>query len=480
MNPLVPIMLLGWTPVVLLMFMALPPRRAVIVAFISAWLFLPVPVPEALLIQGLPELDKMTVTCLAVLLGTLIFQKDRLLSFRPKRFDIPIIIWCVVPLFSSVTNTETNLYHLPGIENPVYDGFSEMLRQFVTWGLPYLIGRVYFTNIYALRELAIGIFIGGLVYIPFCLFEMEMSPQLHAFAYGVHPHNDFRQTIRGYWYRPNVFMAHGLMVALWMASATLIGAWLWFSGNLKNLGGIPVIILAIPLGLVTLACMSMASVLLMVTALAVLYFATTTRARWPVIALIAVAPMYMSVRATGLWDGMSMVSLVTTVAGEKRAESLETRVYNENLLTEHALRKPIFGWGGWNRSRVYNRHGHDISITDGQWVIAIGKHGLVGLASFTAALLLPVWLTLKRFPIRHWAHPQVAPVAALAMLLTIYMLDNVLNAMLNPVFMLAAGALAGQSLAATRKIHARKQAQKNANNPPSDQAQTNQAAAVSR
>ena len=41
MTILVPIALFGWIPVVLMIFSLLPPRRAVIAAFISAWLFLP-------------------------------------------------------------------------------------------------------------------------------------------------------------------------------------------------------------------------------------------------------------------------------------------------------------------------------------------------------------------------------------------------------------------------------------------------------
>jgi hypothetical protein len=446
MSSLVPITLLGWTPIVLLMFMAMPPRRAVIFAFIAAWLFLPVPVPEALMIQGLPELDKMTVTCIAVLLGTALFDKNRLLSFRLKRFDIPIIIWCIVPLFSSLTNTDITIFEQPAIANPIYDGLSEVLKQTVTWGLPYLIGRVYFNDLAALRELAVGIFIGGLIYIPLCLFELKMSPQLHFLAYGQHPHADFRQAMRSGGYRPTVFMAHGLMVALWMASATLIGAWLWLSGTLKHLAGIPLALLVVPLFLVTLASKSMASVLLMSAGLTALYVATRTPSRWPIIALIAVAPVYMSVRATGIWDGNNLVSLITTVAGEDRAESLQTRFTNEDLLTQRAFEKPLFGWAGWGRSRVYDRHGKDISITDGQWVIALGKNGMVGLIAFTATLLMPVWLTLKRFPIRHWAHPKAAPAAALAAVLLVYMIDNLLNAMINPVFMLAAGALAGQGV----------------------------------
>jgi len=462
MQALVPISLIGWLPIVLLMFLLLPPRRAVVVAFITAWLFLPVPVPESLRVQGLPDLDKMTATCIAVLMGTLLFDHKRLLSLRARWYDLPILIWCLCPIASSLANTGAAELHT-GIGNPLYDGLAEALRQTVTWGLPYMIGRMYFNNLAALRELAVGIFIGGLIYIPLCLFEMKMSPQLHFLVYGEHPHSDFRQTMRGGSWRPTVFMAHGLMVSLWMASATLIGVWLWFSGSLRRLWGIHTALLVAPLFAVTVFSRSMASLMLLCVGLGALYLSSRHRMRWPIIALIVIAPIYMGLRATGAWDGMNLVSMVTTLAGEDRAQSLETRFYNENHLTAKAFEQPVFGWAGWGRSRVYDRHGKDISITDGQWVIALGRNGLVGLASLTVAILLPVWLTLRRYPIRYWSHPNVGPAAALAVVLTIYMVDNLLNAMINPVFMLAAGALAGQKQPAIRTKRKMRQGRETSN-----------------
>ncbi len=461
MSALVIISLLGWTPVVLLLFLAMPPRRAVIVAFITAWLFLPVNVPDSLVFRGLPELDKMTVTCLAVLLGTLLFDKVRLLSFRPNRLDIPMICWCIAPLLASLTNQDSTVWGHPPIDNPIYDGLSEVLKQSVTWGLPYLIGRVYFTKLQDLRELAVGFLIGGLVYIPLCVFELKMSPQLHYLAYGEHPHVDFRQAMRGGGYRPTVFMAHGLMVALWMATSCVIGGWLWYSKSVRKLFGLPIEFLLAPLLIITVLCKSMAALGLMCIGLCALYIATRWRARWIMIALIVLAPCYMTLRATQWWDGMNLVNLVQTVVGEERAQSLELRFSNENLLSKRAKEKPLFGWAGWGRSRVFDRYGKDISITDGQWVIAYGKNGLFGLAAFTTALLLPVWLTLKRIPIRHWAHTQAAPAAAMAVVLIIYMIDNLLNAMINPVFMLVAGALAGQ-----QALRRRARARRPMRNPP--------------
>ena len=41
MTFLVDVMLYGWIPVVIYLFLVMPPRRAVISAFLIAWLFLP-------------------------------------------------------------------------------------------------------------------------------------------------------------------------------------------------------------------------------------------------------------------------------------------------------------------------------------------------------------------------------------------------------------------------------------------------------
>ena len=55
------------------------------------------------------------------------------------------------------------------------------------WGVPYLIGRFYFNDAAGTRDLALGLLLGGILYLPFCLFEIRMSPVLHTTLYGLHP-----------------------------------------------------------------------------------------------------------------------------------------------------------------------------------------------------------------------------------------------------------------------------------------------------
>ena len=157
----------------------------------------------------------------------------------------------------------------------------------------------------------------------------------------------------------------------------------------------------------------------------------------------------MVVRAEGLWHGEQAV-VAARALSEERARSLEFRLENEDLILTRALEKRWFGWGGWGRWRVRDDEGRDITISDGLWVIALGETGLVGLASLTAMILLPVVLLLRRVPAARWGHPAAAPAAALAVLLVLYMLDSLANAMPNPIYMLAAGGLGGLTLAAPR------------------------------
>src|SRR4051794_26866985 len=99
MTHLIPIALLGWIPTVLVIYSALPPRRAAIVSVIFAWLFLPY---AGYSLPGLPDFTKQSATCLGVLLATLVFRIDWLLAVRPRWFDLPMATWCLCPIASSL------------------------------------------------------------------------------------------------------------------------------------------------------------------------------------------------------------------------------------------------------------------------------------------------------------------------------------------------------------------------------------------
>jgi hypothetical protein len=428
MTTLVPIALYGWIFVILALFSIMPPRRAVIVAFIGAWRFLP---QAAITFSGLPDLTKITATSVGALLGAVCFDMRRVLRLSPSWIDLPMLGWCLIPMISSTMN---------GLG--AYDGTSVVLDRVLMWGVPYVMGRLYFNDLLAMRELAVGILLGGLLYVPLCLFEVRMSPQLHLLVYGFHP-GKFVQSIRFGGYRPMVFMGHGLMVGLWMASASIVAVWLWRTGAVQRVRGAPMALLAPVMMITTVLCRSMGALALLVGALAVLFVNRRMKLNLIVLAAVLGAPVYMFLRANNLWDARQLVEAATMIS-EERAASLQLRLDNEELVVGRARQKLPFGWGGWGRWRVVDEEtGRDITISDGLWIIAFGENGLAGLALYTAAVLLPVLLFLRRVHARNWHHPAVAPGAALAMLVVIYALDNLFNAMVNPIYMLAAGGLSG-------------------------------------
>jgi len=214
---MVVLMYIAWFPVVVAVFLRFPARKAVLLSFLAAWLLLPI---ARIDVGGMPDITKMSVTCLGVLLGTALTDVKRLVTFRPSLADIPMALFCFSPVASSLSN---------GLG--LYDGLSESLVEIFRWGLPYFIGRIYITDLKAVRQLALAVFLGGLVYIPLCLFEIRFSPQLHRMVYGYHQHS-FAQTVRYGGFRPMVFMEHGLMVGMWMTAASAVGVWLLISGVL--------------------------------------------------------------------------------------------------------------------------------------------------------------------------------------------------------------------------------------------------------
>ena len=436
MTLFVPIALYGWIPVVLLFFAVLPARRAVIVAFLASWLFLPV---AGYSLPGLPDYTKMTATSYGVMLGVVLFDSGRVMRFRFSWIDLPMLVWCLSPFASSISN---------GL-GP-YDGLSGVMSVTIKWGVPYLIGRLYFSDIEGLRELAIGVFVGGLIYVPFCLYEIRFSPQLHKLVYGFFPHRSFNAHRWG-GYRPFVFMNEGLALGMWMTAASLVGFWLWWTKSLRTVGHMPTAMLFPILLVTTIFCKASGALLLLAAGIGVLLLTRWTRTKVFLMCLILMPIGYLVVRSTGDRSGQAIVEMSKMMSNE-RAGSLQFRLDHEDLLAAKAWERPVFGWGGWGRNRVYNDRDKDITITDGMWIIAFGQRGLVGLVALYGVFLLPSIVLVWRVPAMKWSLPAFASVGAFAVFLILFSIDQLLNAMPNPVFVVCAGGLGGFAAAMGRSM----------------------------
>ncbi len=425
-SPTVYIALFGWLVIGPILAVVLGGRFGIAMSMLVGWLFLPIAGVE---FGGLPDYDKTLAVMLGTLVGIALANGRAIQVSLPKPIDMPMLAWCLLPLASSLAN---------GLG--LWDGLSEVLQTTLMWGVPYLIGRLLFTTDKDLESLTAAIVIAGLIYVPLCLYEIRMSPQLHYRVYGFHQHQ-FAQNRRFEGWRPTVFLQHGLAVGLFMASCTIVATTLWLSGARRSILGLPMPAAAGILFLVTILCKSVGSIGLMLLALVAILL--TRFAKWKIAlyAMIVAVPLYVGLRASGAWSGQELVRMAEIIV-PARAASLQTRIDAENLLAEHALQRPILGWGGHARNRVMSDQGFDQAITDGLWIIVLGKRGVLGLSLFVLLLMSPPAVSLWRLDRRTILLPRGAMVVSLAVIVTVFALDSLLNAMPNPVFPLAIGALA--------------------------------------
>jgi hypothetical protein len=388
------------------------------------------------------------------------------------------------PFFSSLANNAP-----PDGTSPAYDGFSQARAQTLAWGVPWLIGRFYFTDAARFRELLFAIVIGGLVYVPFCLIESRLSPQFHKWVYGYEQH-DFIQAVRPDGYRPTVFMEHGLAVGMWLVAAGLMSFWLWWGSGerrLKLAGQyVPMAAATVVLLATTVIIKSTGALALGVLGMVVLVVSRRLSVAVALAVLLAVPPLYIFGRTSagkdatgwlrmkfskwetedeaelesldrkavqkpmvgwGWWTSEDVIDRISDSSNRDRAKSLEFRLINEDRLMERAAQQPWFGWGGWNRAAILvtedpQEPDKDLVTADGYWIITLANRGWFGLAALYAAMLLPVVRILFRHPSTPGPHVYYAPAVAAAVFVTLYMIDDLSNAMFNPVYVLLAGALA--------------------------------------
>jgi hypothetical protein len=255
----------------------------------------------------------------------------------------------------------------------------------------------------------------------------------------VSPHNV--ESRMGGW-RPRVFLTSGLELGMWMSVCVLAAVWLWRNGSLKRLAGYPFGNFWLPaLAVTTVLCRASGAIALLVIGLTTLWASSRYNRRLPMILLLAAPILYVVIRVPNLVDYSSTISFLSRNFSEERAQSLEFRFQNEDKLIHQAMKQPVFGWGGWGRSRIFNKYGQDVSVTDGLWIIYLGQYGTVGVAAFLSIFLPAGFVFLWRYPPRKWIEPGLIAQSAVLCIIAIYTIDCLLNAFINSVFVVALGGL---------------------------------------
>lgn len=425
---------------VLALFGAAGRATALAMAIVLGYLFLPEQVE--LNLPGLPPLDKDTVPAIAAFIAALFITlkpgSSALAGWIPKGW-VPRVLMTM--LFVGILGTVvTNPDPVLEAANPrpalrPWDGVSMMILT-LSMLLPFVLGRKFMAHPEDALRLLVVLAIAGFGYSFLALYEIRMSPQLNRMIYGFFPHS-WAQHIRGDGFRPLVFLDHGLWLAIFfcMSGLAAIGlSWVGTPGRRVAFTFAGLWIL-----MVLALSNSLGALLIMLISLPVLYLIRTRGALIFAAIFAGIVLSYPMLRGA---DAVPVAQL-TQIAEDidpARARSFAFRLENEDLLLEKARQRPIFGWGGWSRSHIFDERGRDVAVTDGYWIILFGEGGWVRYLGEFGLLCLPVLFSAARAR-RYKLGPETA---AVSLILTANLVDMIPNATITPVTWLAAGALWGR------------------------------------
>ncbi len=441
-NAISTIALLAWPLVCLAAFARFRPNVAVVVSFMGAMLFLPEKVELKAPFQ---PLDKVCMASIGALLGVLLVGEARrkLLAARPfLGSEVWVFVIMLGAFGTSLTNQEPLNYGMASLQPlTTWEAVSVCVGDVYNYLIPWIIGRAIFTDREDAKVLLKSFQVGAVIYLPFIVIEIVMSPQMHNWVYGFAQH-DFIQTVRAGGYRPMVFMGHGLALTLFLAAGILAGMVLTLArrATFLRLRGRWVSLFLL---IVLLGCKSLGAAIFAFLFTGVLTF---LRPRWQLrvlVALSALVVLYPVSRATEAFPHKELVQLIKKTAGPERAQSLEFRFDNEAELGKHAAKKPWFGWGRYRRNMLFSPWKEDpISVSDGYWIIIYGVRGALGFVCLFGMFLTPIFFLRKRMKLIQTAEDRYLLVG-LACISMMYTIDLLPNGMFTNYNIFFAGAVVG-------------------------------------
>jgi hypothetical protein len=430
--------LFAWVPISVLAFRRFPVRIAVLVNFVGGWALLPAAnyassgevFPYWILGTSLESdyfITKATILGFCGILGVLLFDRPSIKRFRLTVWDLAMGMWLIAPLLSAIANPDN-----------FGEGCAGEIYQLLAWGSPYLIGRLYFTDTQSLRLAAKAFVIGGLGYIPFCIFELIKGPKIYAWLYGYQPFQ-LNGAERFIGFRPIGLLENGNQLGIWMATATLIAMWLWRRKTAKSVLGIPILLVAIALFMVTILCQSTGAILLLLALIPFVFVDPRHLSRTVSIVLVAGIVAFAAFRianVVSIRDLVKQNSAARAIDGYLKhigKGSLGWRLSQDERHIDTALMEPILGYGQWN----WWQEGFERPWS--LWLLVFGMYGSVGLVSLEALLLIPalraVWFPLARSDIGYTNMRHTLSAAVL-----ISAIDSLLNsAIILPLLLVIGG-----------------------------------------
>lgn len=443
MIPPLPILLL-WPVVVYYFYRRYDLSTALILSIVVGYLLLPH--SRAIDLPVLPQFDKNSIPALsALIISAMVLQQSRwktpegvLPGYLPRHPLLLLLLAMLVggAFLTPFFNSDPLIYplrRLPGLAP--YDAFSFALSAGVSV-LPLLLARKFLAHPEAHRKLLVILAISGGLYAVLALYEVRMSPQLSQDVYGLRIAS-WQQHIRNGGFRPVVFLEHGLWLGIFLACAALAAI---VSARYATKGKKARYVMAALFIILTITLSKTLGALMITLLLLPIALFLSVRTQMLAAAIVSIIViLYPPLRSADLVPVDKVVEFAGKISAE-RAGSLQFRLKNEDILLEKAMERPLFGWGGWGRSRVFDEFGNDLSVTDGRWVISFGVGGFVRYLGEFGLLAGPIILLAWR---RKKLDLSMAT-SGVCLVLAANQIDLIPNAGLTPVTFLLAGALIGR------------------------------------
>ena len=426
------IVLLLWLFVAIFLFAWHPPAKAIAyvvfvgMLFMPELTFLPIPLPV------IKMMDKQAVTSTAGILGCYFFARKRLRMLRIGR-GIDVLLWLTV--ISSVITAMLNqdlLVYGPRLVAALTINDTLLYPAYAVLGgvFPFWLGRMAVTSIAEAKQLIRIVVVMGLIYSLLELFEMRMSPTLHAMIYGISPFENMSMAVRWGGYRPTVFFAHGLATAMFTLVASLLAA--AQTMYRKRLGRFSTKVVALYLFSILVLCKSTGAILFGAVMVPAILFLKPKRCFALISTFALLFCLYPTLRIMKAFPDDALDSYYATAGPEvqDRLSSLKFRFLNELILTDKASQRFWFGWGGNGRNLVYGQDGDTQSVTDGAWVISLGSEGVIGFSLHFGLLIVVLLYAGRRARLLRVKENQVM-LAGFSFALLSYLLDMIPNGTFN-------------------------------------------------
>lgn len=439
-------------PLTAYVFWSKRPQLAVLIVVFFAALF----GPEGAFIKLplVPPLDKVSLPYVLLFAFAIVKARGRMKRAKLMRGIDLLIAMAFIAGFVTFSNNGDALTYgswrsvtLPPLA--INDGLQLGFQELLIAGLPFMLGRALFRSPRDLRDLLHFLVVAGLLQTAFIWVELRLSPQFHTWVYGYGAHSDFLQTIRWGGYRPMVFTAHGLALALFMLVSFLACLVLRRAGEVKIRDRWRIGRVAIYLGVVLVLCKSTGAILYALILVPVVLRSTPERQMKLASILGILVLLYPALRASDLVPTEWLVEQAKAISPE-RAQSLEFRFDNEELLLEKGRERIAFGWGGHGRRSVYDDElGKEIAVADGHWIIVLGARGIVGFIQAFGLLVLPIFFARRRFE-KLTNEAERRTLAGFTLIVAICAFDLLPNGLFSNYIYLFAGALMGMAQQITK------------------------------